>query len=311
MAGRARRFRAILAIAAFGWMAQPGAAAQEDFIEIAPGIHVRHGAIAEETPENLGAIANIGFIVGDDAVAMIDSGGSVPDGEAALAAIRKVTTKPVKWLIVTHMHPDHTFGNQVFDAAGATIIGHRRLPAALAARADFYKQSMRPQIGDALADEVTITLPDETVADERRIDLGGRTIVIKAWDTAHTDNDLTVFDEKTRTLFAGDLLFIEHVPVLDGSLKGWLAQLPALAAIPAKRVVAGHGPVSAQWPQALEPEKTYLETLAADIRKAISEGVPLAEAVPDAAASERPKWRLFDDYNPRNATASFAELEWE
>ena len=302
---------ALAAMLGFAWLMPHPARATPSFEEIAPGVYVRHGLVAEETPENRGAIANIGFVVGDDAVAMIDSGGSVPDGQRALEAIRRLTDKPVRFLINTHMHPDHVFGNQVFETAGATIIGHRRLPAALAARADFYKQSMAAQIGPELAGEVSITLPDETVDGERRIDLGGRSIVVKAWATAHTDNDLTVFDEKTKTLFAGDLVFMQHCPVLDGSLKGWLAQIPELKAIPAERVVPGHGPVSAPWPAAIEPQRRYLETLAADIRNAIEAGIPLSDAVPDAAAGEKEKWQLFEDYNPRNATAAYAELEWE
>jgi quinoprotein relay system zinc metallohydrolase 2 len=279
--------------------------------EVAPGVFVHQGAVEQTTPANRGDIANIGFVVGETAVAMIDSGGSVAVGEAALEAIRRVTSLPVRYLVNTHMHPDHVFGNQVFAGIGATIVGHRRLPAALAARADFYPQSMREQLGDALADQVTITLPDETVADERRIDLGGRTLLLKAWDTAHTDNDLTVLDEATGTLFAGDLVFMEHLPVIDGSIKGWLAQTPALAAVDASRVVPGHGPPSAPWPQALAAQTAYLEALAADLRAAIAAGVPLAEAVTDAAASEAGKWQLFEAYNPRNATAAFAELEWE
>ena len=307
------RVRWLLLCGVFLTFVLPAAVAAEPFAfaGIAPGIYVHAGAVAETTPQNQGDIANIGFIIGTDAVAMIDSGGSVPVAEAALAAIRQITDKPVAYLINTHMHPDHVFGNQVFKAAGATIIGHRRLPAALGARASFYKQSMREQLGPQLGDQVTITLPDETVADERRIDLGGRTIVLKAWSTAHTDNDLTVYDTLTRTLFAGDLVFMEHCPVLDGSIKGWLGQIPELQAIPAIRVVPGHGRVSAPWPKAIQPEKQYLETLAADIRKAIGDGVPLAEAVPHAAAIESTKWQLFDDYNPRNATAAYAELEWE
>ncbi|MCE7028623.1 quinoprotein relay system zinc metallohydrolase 2 [Jiella avicenniae] len=315
MRGSSARNAVCLAIAAMAILvvgpAKETAAAASRFEEIAPGVYARHGLVAEETPENQGAIANIGFVVGDEAVAMIDSGGSVADGEDALEAIRRVTDKPVAYLIDTHMHPDHLFGNQVFKSAGATIVGHRRLPAALAARAEFYKQSMAAQIGPELAGAVSVTPPDETVEDERRIDLGGRTLVVKAWGTAHTDNDLTVFDEETGTLFAGDLVFMDHCPVLDGSLKGWLAQIPDLMAIPAKRVVPGHGPVSAPWPAAIEPERRYLETLAADIRKAIAAGIPLADAVADAAAGESGKWQLFEDYNPRNATAAYAELEWE
>ncbi|MCQ0989111.1 quinoprotein relay system zinc metallohydrolase 2 [Jiella marina] len=279
--------------------------------EIAPGVFVHQGRIAEMSRANQGDIANIGFVVGEEAVAMVDSGGSVPVGEAALAALRQVTDKPVRYLINTHMHPDHVFGNQVFKEAGATVVGHRRLPAALGARADFYKTSIGNQIGPELAGAVDITLPDETVADEMRIDLGGRELVIKAWQTAHTDNDVTVFDPATKTLFAGDLVFMEHLPVIDGSITGWLDQTAELEAIPAERVVPGHGPVSAPWPEAIEPQTTYLETLAADLRAAIADGVPLADAVETAGQSESGKWQLFDFYNGRNATAAFAELEWE
>lgn len=279
--------------------------------EIAPGVFVHAGAIEETTPDNRGDIANIGFVVGESAVAMIDSGGSVAVAQAALESIRQATDLPVRYLVNTHMHPDHVFGNQVFADAGATIIGHRRLPAALSARGAFYLQSMREQLGAELADAVTITLPDETVADERRIDLGGRTLLLTAWDTAHTDNDLTVLDEATGTLFAGDLVFMEHLPVIDGSIKGWLAQTPALAALDARRVVPGHGPASAPWPQALSAQTAYLEALAGDLRAAIAAGVPLADAVTHAAASEAGKWQLFESFNPRNATAAFAELEWE
>ncbi len=281
------------------------------FEEIADGVYVHHGLVEQATPQNQGAIANIGFVVGQDAVAMIDSGGSVEEGRAALAAIQALTDKPVRYLINTHMHPDHVFGNQVFKAAGAIIIGHRREPAALAARTASYKVSMAEQLGPRLMGEVTITPPDETVADTRDIDLGGRILHLKAWGTAHTDNDLTVYDENTRTLFAGDLVFLEHTPVVDGSILGWLKQTPQLEAIPALRVVPGHGPVSAPWPQGIAPQTEYLNALATDLRAEIQNGMPMAEAAQQAGESQRDKWKLFGDYNPRNATAAYAELEWE
>src|SRR5262249_11475889 len=127
---------------------------------------------------------------------------------------------------------------------------------------------------------------------------------------AHTDNDLTVVDEVTQTLFTGDLVFLRHIPVVDGSLRGWLAALGALAAIPAKRAIPGHGPVAA-WPLALEGERRYLERLAEDCRALIARGTPLAAAAAAAGVSEKSRWELFAEYNARNATAAFAELEWE
>ncbi|WP_287158726.1 quinoprotein relay system zinc metallohydrolase 2, partial [Mesorhizobium sp.] len=218
---------------------------------------------------------------------------------------------PVRYLINTHMHPDHIFGNAAFREIGATIVGHRNLPRALEARGAFYLQSFREQIGDALMTGVEIIPPTMLVDDRLQLDLGGRVLELQAWKAAHTDNDLTVFDSATRTLFAGDLVFIGSLPTLDGSLLGWLRQMDALAAIGAVRAVPGHGPVPADWPEALTAEQRYFEVLARDIRKAIVDGTPLSEAVKTAGASERGNWHMFDDYNERNATAAFAELEWE
>ena len=143
-----------------------------------------------------------------------------------------------------------------------------------------------------------------------RLDLGGRVLTLKTWRTAHSDSDLTVLDNASGTLFAGDMVFLRHVPVLDGSIRGWLAALDELAAIPAKRVVPGHGPM-ADWPAALADERRYLQRLAQDTRSLIAQGVPLARAVESAGASERLQWQLFEEYNARNATAAYSELEWE
>ena len=209
------------------------------------------------------------------------------------------------------MHPDHIFGNQAFKDAGAEIIAHHALPAALAARRETYLMTMRDELGARLAGEVTILPPDSTVEDERRLDLGGRQLILKAWGTAHTDNDLTALDTASGTLFAGDLVFLDHLPVIDGSLKGWLKQMDALATLPATRVVPGHGPASAPWPEALQPQRRYLEALAGDIRRSLADGETLSEAITTAGRSEAANWALFDDYNARNASAAYAELEWE
>lgn len=307
-----RRFLAFAApVAALLFGAVPAlAGATFKLDEIAPGVYAHQGETSLMSRENLGGIANIGAIVGDEAVAVVDTGGSLVQGEAFLAALREKTQKPIRYVINTHAHPDHVFGNGAFVGTGATFVGHKNLPRALGARGAHYLAAFRRIMGDAL-DGVTIVAPTLTVADSTTLDLGGREIALRAWRTAHSEADLTALDAKTSTLFAGDLLFLQHVPVVDGSLLGFLDVADKLAAVKAERVVPGHGPMVAPWPKALDDERAYLTRLTAGLRAAIRKGESVKDAAQNVGAEERGKWSLFDDYHARNVTAGFAELEWE
>jgi quinoprotein relay system zinc metallohydrolase 2 len=278
--------------------------------EIAPGIHVSHGVHAEAAPDNQGAIANVGFVVGAERVAVIDSGGCLLWGQRLRQAVRRVTPLPISHLVQTHMHPDHVFGAAAFLTDQPRILGHRRLPAALASRQAYYTRRLHEILGDVAAGSVIVP-PNQIVDGETEIDLGGRRLRVTAHSAAHTDNDLSLRDLGTGTLWAGDLLFMERVPALDGSLIGWLAVLDELRAMPAARVVPGHGPVAASWPTAADAQRRYLTLLRDEIRAMIKRGGTMEEAIATVGRSERPRWRLFDDYHARNVTAAFHELEWE
>ena len=277
--------------------------------QVASGIYVHAGEIALISAENEGGIANLGVVLGDESVAVIDTGGSVREGRRLLQAIRQLTSKPVLYVINTHSHPDHVFGNAAFPPP-AVFVGSHNLPGEMRERAPYYLKSFRPAMG-SLLDEVKIVPPNVTVDEQLQLDLGHRVLTLRAWPASHSDSDLTIFDENTGILFAGDLVFLRHIPVLDGSIRGWLKTIDELAKLPAKSVVPGHGPPLGPWPAALDPERNYLERLQRDCRDLIRRGIPIAAASKLAAASEKSHWDLFDEYNARNAIAAYSELEWE
>src|SRR4051812_35762261 len=242
--------------------------------EVARGIFVHIGKTELMTAENDGATANIGFIIGESAVAVVDTGGSLREGKQLLAAIRARTDRPIRYVIYTHGHPDHTFGAAAFENGATEFVGHQNLPRALAARGPFYLDNFRRIMGAELMEGVRIIPPTRLVGDTITLDLGSRILTVRSWPAAHSDSDVTVFDEQSKTLLAGDLVFLAHIPVLDGSIRGWLGVLPELAAIPAARVVPGHGAVS-DWPGALADQRRYLETLASDTRGLVARGAPI------------------------------------
>lgn len=279
--------------------------------EIAPGIHVRRGLDEEATAANADAIANAGFIIGKDSVLVFDPGGSLADGAALRAAIRALTALPIRYVVMSHVHPDHIFGAGAFLEDKPAFVGHLRLGRALARRGDYYKNRLEAVLGPGAAGPVvmpTMMVRAKTMLD---LDLGGRKVTITAHGPAHTDNDLTLLDAQSGTLFCGDLLFVGRAPSLDGSLAGWLTELAALKALPATQAVPGHGPERVDWPAGAADLERYLRTLVQETRQAVKDNIGIEAAVGRVAAGERGRWALFDEYNGRNVTEAYKELEWE
>lgn len=296
-----------------GWAAEPAApgAATASVVEVAPGVFVHTGEHALQTSHNAGDISNSGFVVGDAAVAVIDTGGSYRAGRRLRAAIEQATEKPVRFVVNTHMHPDHVLGNAAFEGDGVEFVAHHKMARALAARGERYLEAAETAMGAEAFEGTRIVLPTTGIETATEIDLGGRELRLEAKPTAHTDNDLVVTDLETGTAFVGDLVFSGHVPALDGSIKGWLEVLEEMGSPPPERIVPGHGPAAMTWPDAAEPMRRYLTAVARDVRKVIAEGGTIGEAMRSAGADERGRWELFDEFHARNVSAAFAELEWE
>ncbi|MDO9051987.1 MAG: quinoprotein relay system zinc metallohydrolase 2 [Methylotenera sp.] len=287
-------------------------ASSEDFKmeNVGDGIYVHHGEHLDIDTGYQGDICNISFIVGSRGVAVIDTGGSLKVGRQLREAIRQITSLPVLYVVNSHVHPDHIYGNAAFLADKPEFVGHEKLANAMESRKEQYaKLNARFLHEDAVGTE--LIKPTLAVKDKLELDLGGRKLMLTAHPVAHTNTDVSMIDSKTGTLFTGDLLFIERTPVIESDVKGLIAEIEKLKSSDAKQVVPGHGPVTKDWIAALSDAQRYLNVLLADVRNSIKNNEGMEKSMDTAAASEKGKWKLFDVANRRNVNTIYPALEWE
>ena len=278
--------------------------------EVAEGFYVHQGVHVEIDHKDHADIPNIGFIVGDDCVAVIDTGGSLAIGEKLRASIKNKTDRPICYVINSHVHFDHILGNAVFKQDNPKYVGHVNLADAVLQNREFFLEEFGADLGENPTVDLIIG-PDTLVEETMEIDLGNRKLILTANPKAHTSTDLTILDEKTNTLWLADLLFMERIPSLDGTLLGWSALMEKLHDQKYAQVIPGHGPASAPWPAAMEPQQKYFKILIDETRKAIADGVFLGDAVNTVAQSEKDNWLLFEHLNQRAVSRAYRELEWE
>jgi quinoprotein relay system zinc metallohydrolase 2 len=274
------------------------------------GIYVHHGKHLDIDDGYQGDICNISFVVGSKGVAVIDTGGSLLVGQNLRAAIQQVTSLPVLYVINTHVHPDHIYGNAAFLADNPQFVGHDKLATAMELRHDQYTKLNARLLGKH-ANGTVLIKPTLSVKDTLELDLGDRKLILRAHPVAHTNTDISMMESKTNTLFTGDLLFIERTPVIEGDIKGLIAELENLKNSAAQQVVPGHGPVTKKWLEALNNEQRYLNALLIDIRTSIKKGESMESTMNTAATSEKDKWLLFNVANRRNVNVLYPALEWE
>lgn len=274
--------------------------------QLGDGVYLHRGVHAGLEDAGRADSANIGFIVGQECVAVIDTGGSIKTGENLLRAIRAVTSLPVCFVINTHVHFDHVLGNAAFVREQPVFVGHKNLAEAMAGNKTFFAEQFADELSGG--NENSIIGPSKLIDAEQKIDLGGRQLVLRATKPAHTDADLTVFDQKSNLLWTGDLVFRERMPILDASLRGWLKWLDS--DYKNVKVVPGHGKAGEHWMQSTTQIREYLQALLTESRRAISDGMFLEDALDSVAAQASLSW-LLNDRHARNVSKAYRELEWE
>ncbi len=287
--------------------------------EVADGVFVHYGLQDDSNKVNKGDIANIGFIIGTKSIMVIDTGGTKSIGQNLLKKIRKRSKLPISHVVITHAHPDHFFGTEVFLEDNPKIIGHEKLNRSMYSNYKFYKELQFNSTKDnSLKETKLVTATVEIkINNIHKIDLGERIIEVRAWESGHTDNDLSVFDTKTK-VFWSENIFVDRTPSIRASILGWRKNLSIIKKMQIKLIVPGHGNVLDK-NQAIKPMINYFDRLISQIRsfhkdnKSLQESINkiLQDEILDPKKVNKEGWVLFTEYHYSNVTRAYTELEWE
>jgi glyoxylase-like metal-dependent hydrolase (beta-lactamase superfamily II) len=245
----------MLSFVVFSLLFAQGAFAQ-GLTKIADDVYSYVG-VKDASPTNSFA-ANAGIVIGRDGILVVDTLISAKEAQRFLTDIRKVSDKPIRYVVNTHTHLDHAFGNCVFAKLGAIVISHTADRKLL----ERVGESTLKNIGNfgLKPEDMTgteIVFPQLSFSDRLTIDLGGETVELIRVAPSHTEGSVVVYLPTKKLLFSGDILFTDFHPYLaDGDIPGWTKTLDALLAMDVERIIPGHGPLSTK--KDLREMKEYL-----------------------------------------------------
>lgn len=286
-----------------------GAVGAGDFMALAPGVHRYDGAELSASAAG-GEAGNVGLLVGRDAALLIDSGASHRQGREVLAALRRVTARPVRLALISHAGPEFLFGASALQDAGIAVYARRATGELIARRCVSCLESARQNQGEDAMAGSRVPVPDRLGEGELRVELGGRRATVLDLGWVSRPGELVVFDPASGTLFAGGAVLVGRVPAIrDADLALWIAALDRLSALPIGRVVPGHGPVAG--PEALGSLRAYLVDLAADVRRQYAAGLSLAAATAAASLPAYAGWTGYPEIHRQNVHHLYLALERE
>lgn len=278
-------------------------------VPVAPNVYVVVGDLAGQTYENDGLNNNLGFVVSDAGVLVINTGPSARVARALHAAIRKITALPVKWVVNVNSQNHYWHGNGYFKSQGATILASqeagqvmREMGAQqLATNKDLLKEK---------ADGTVLTYPTELIADRRELKLGKTTVQLLHFGPAHTPGDLVVWLSQQKVLFAGDIIYTERllavIPISNTA--NWVLAFDKLVALNPQTIVPGHGrPTTIE--VARRDTRDYLSFVRAEAKRILDAGGSLQDAVEKVDQSRFRSLVNFDLLALRNMNQVFQEVE--
>jgi glyoxylase-like metal-dependent hydrolase (beta-lactamase superfamily II) len=277
-------------------------------VSVAPGVYAVMGRGGVASPSNAGRVANSAFIVGPRGVVVIDSGVSARHGETIIAAVREVTSKPIRLLVLTHPGQDVVFGAAAFQAQRVPVLMHSESAALMAARCSGCLDTLTTILG---ADEMAgtrVVRPDRLIDATQPIDVIGRPLSIVALNGSSAPGALAVMDQTTRTLIAGSVVSIDSVPDMrDGDPRTWSAALKTLKATRCAHLVPAFGRIGSC--ADIGAMERYFGALDSRVRELLRAGAGLADVRERADLAQFAHWDRYGEQHAANANREYLRLE--
>lgn len=280
------------------------------FQKIASGVYVAIAPNESASPANRGFVSNLGFVVGQSGVIAIGTGASERQGETILAAIRKLTRKPVVLAINLQATPDHVLGNRAFVWRRVPILAHRETDRFMAYNCPTCIGNARKAVGSRRLGAASLARPTRLIDATLTVEAGGRMLDVVYYGATFQPGSVAVLDRQSGTLFAGEMVGLERIPdVRNADIAKWRAALQDIAASSASLLVPAHGPVSAP-ARSLELAR-YLADLRSEVEAAYESGVPMQDAAHAAPLTGYGQWALYETLHSRNIHFTYLSIESE
>jgi glyoxylase-like metal-dependent hydrolase (beta-lactamase superfamily II) len=308
-----------LVFAALGLLPALAAAAQLvlEPVRVSPHVWFFQGSAGMASQANRGFMSNAGFVVTGDGVVVFDALATPVLGQAMLDAIRKVTPQPVRRVIVSHYHADHFYGLQPFKAQGAQVWAHANARATLASDDTLRRFEQRVTDLAPWVDRSTRLVPaDRWLAlprgGEERFEMGGLHFRVIDTSGAHSPEDIMLYVEEDKLLFAGDLFVTGRIPFVGNADSArWLAALDAMLATQPAIVIPGHGASSRQPLRDMALTRDYLTFLRKTMGAAVASMTSFDEAYRATDWGRFKDYPAFEQANRVNAYDTYLRLEQE
>lgn len=255
---------------------------------------------------NAGDIANVSFIITQNSVILIDTGSSYEYGLQIKDSIKKITAKPIKYIINTHHHPDHFLGNSAFTQSD--IFATKYTKDEIEKNGDLYILNLINIIQTAMKD-TKVKTPNKDL-NSKILDLDGYKLEILYLD-GHTKSDVAIFDYQTKILYSADLVFHKRTPATaHANIKNWITSLEQLEKIDYKILVSGHG-IASNSKEPIKENIAYLKFLDEILKQSAKEGLDIFEILEKPIPKEFENFTMFKEEFERSVINLYPSYEKE